>query len=418
MPGTHGWAEIDAERKRELIAAIRSGAATRGPAHIELDLTDRCNVACYFCNQEDLRTKESIPLAKLTSMVDELQATGLKSVRLSGGGDPLFHREVVPFLDHLLARRIVVDNLTTNGAALTEDVAVRLVRGKAREVVISLNAVDADDHARMMRVSPRVFDRVLENVRALVRLRDGAHPFIVVQFLLDRRNAHRLVEMYELGASLGVDRIAVNGVLYVPNEGLDPANLLVPEDWDALAPAVEEILRRDRNASLLNIDFPIADWSEKLQAIRGALGIPARNLFPHAPTFDPENHGCFFAWYTAAVTGNGDIRPCCFMLNPAVKPLGNIHETATFAEQWHGPSFARMREEMREVLLAGSNASYSPDRYEILGEQCVTPFRCWLKNAFFRNDEEFYRELGEALKEMRLTEMRYTAPQAPDEGKA
>src|SRR5687768_3790451 len=177
MRGTHGWAEVSRERKREIIDAIVANKPTRGPVHAELDLTDRCNVACYFCNQQDLRTKESIPLPKLTDLIDELAETGLKSVRLSGGGDPLFHRDVLNVMDHLASKNIVVDNLTTNGVALTKEVATRLVNGKAREVIFSLNAVDAPDYARMMQVKPALFDKVLENIRQLVAIRgDSLYP--------------------------------------------------------------------------------------------------------------------------------------------------------------------------------------------------------------------------------------------------
>src|SRR5215218_7434686 len=158
MRGTHGWAEVSRERKREIIEAIAANRPTRGPVHAELDLTDRCNVACYFCNQQDLRTKESIPLPKLTDLIDELTENGLKSVRLSGGGDPLFHRDVLHVMDHLATRDVIIDNLTTNGVALTAGVATRLVRNKAREVIFSLNAVDAADYARMMNVKPALFD--------------------------------------------------------------------------------------------------------------------------------------------------------------------------------------------------------------------------------------------------------------------
>src|ERR1051325_11875908 len=91
MRGSHGWAEVSRERKRDIIEAIVANKPTKGPVHAELDLTDRCNVACYFCNQQDLRTKDSIPLPKLTDLIDELAEGGLKSVRLSGGGGPLFH---------------------------------------------------------------------------------------------------------------------------------------------------------------------------------------------------------------------------------------------------------------------------------------------------------------------------------------
>jgi MoaA/NifB/PqqE/SkfB family radical SAM enzyme len=412
MRGTHGWAEVSRERKREVIAAIVANRPTRGPVHVELDLTDRCNIACYFCNQQDLRTKESIPVPKLTELIDEMAANGLRSVRLSGGGDPLFHRDVLAAIDHLEARGVIVDNLTTNAVALTPEIAKRLVDNKAREVQVSINTADAEDYARMMKVKPALFDKVVENTRRLVEIRgDSIYPSIVLQFLLDRKNLPRLVEMYELGRSLGVDRIAINPVLEIPLDRIDQAVLLERDDRDAAEPLIEEILSRDKDAGLLQIDFAIGGWNEMVDAVRLRVGAPAHNTYPIAPSFRTENGGCFFAWYTAAITGNGDIRPCCLLLNPNVKPLGNVHETKTFADQWNGPAFAKMREEMREVLLMKGKVPFSPKRFEILEEPCVTDGLCWLKNMYFRADEEFYAELDRELETMRKREIRFFGSQ-------
>jgi hypothetical protein len=120
-------------------------------------------------------------------------------------------------------------------------------------------------------------------------------------------------------------------------------------------------------------------------------------VYATAPSFKEENGECFFAWYTATITGNGDIRPCCLLLVPAVKPLGNIHHGKSFAEHWNGPAFGKMREEMREVLLMKHKAPYSPSRFEIIKEQCVTEGLCWLKNMYFRGDADFYAELDQKL---------------------
>ena len=134
----------------------------------------------------------------------------------------------------------MVDNVTTNGVAMTTEVATRLVKNKAREVIFSLNAVDAPDYARMMKVKPALFDKVLENIRNLVAIRgDSLYPSIVVQFLIDRTNMHRLVEMYELGRSLSPDRIAINQVLEIPNERIDE-KLIVGEDDVPVAEPLEE----------------------------------------------------------------------------------------------------------------------------------------------------------------------------------
>src|SRR5207253_10685193 len=156
---------------------------------------------------------------------------------------PLFHREVLDVLDHLARRGVVVDNLTTNGLALNEEVAKRLIANKAREVIFSLNAADAADYARMMQVKPAIFDKVIENIRRLSGMRgDSIYPSIVVQFLIDRKNLHRLIDMYELGRSLGVDRIAINAVLEVPQETFEANILLAPEDRETARPYVETIL--------------------------------------------------------------------------------------------------------------------------------------------------------------------------------
>lgn len=408
MRGTHGWAEVARERKREIIAAIAENRPTRGPVHAELDLTDRCNVACYFCNQQDLRTKESIPLPKLTELIDELQSTGLKSVRLSGGGDPLFHRDVLNVMDHLALRGVIIDNLTTNGVALTNEVAKRLVKNQAREVIFSLNAADAEDYARMMKVKPALFDKVVENMKNLVAVRgESIYPSIVIQFLIDQKNVSRLVDMYELARSVGPDRVAINAVLEIPMDRIDRQVLLTPDDRYAAEPLVEEILRRDRDIGMLQVDFAIAGWNEMLSAVRARVNTPAHNAYPIAPSFKNENGGCFFAWYTAAITGNGDIRPCCLLLNPSVKPLGNVHDKPTFAEQWNGPEFAKMRDEMREVMLMKNRIQYSPARFDVLKEPCVTDGLCWLKNMYFRADEEFYAELDQTLEQVRKKEIRW-----------
>jgi MoaA/NifB/PqqE/SkfB family radical SAM enzyme len=407
MRGTHGWAEVSRERKREIIDAIVANTPTTGPVHAELDLTDRCNVACYFCNQQDLRTKEQIPIQKTTELIDELASTGLRSVRLSGGGDPLFHREINDVLAHLAKRGIVVDNLTTNGVALNHDIAGYLVNNKAREVIFSLNAVDAADYARMMKVKPALFDKVITAIKTLVEARgDSIYPSIVLQFLLDRSNITRILEMYDLGRSLGVDRIAMNAVLEIPRERIDRELLLCPEDADLAEPYVEQVLGKDADAGLLQIDFAVYGWNKMMDRVRARAGTVPTNMYPTAPSFRDRNDGCFFAWYTAAVTGNGDIRPCCLLLNPDVPPLGNVHEKS-MSEHWRGPAFQKMRDEMREVLLRGGKIDYDPKRFTILKEVCVKPGLCWLKNMYFRVDEEFYAELDAKLEKVRRKEVRW-----------
>lgn len=408
MPSSHGWQLTDAERKREILDAIRTGAATSGPVHAELDLTDRCNVACYFCNQQDVRTTQQVPLERVIELLDELATGGLRSVRLSGGGDPLMYRGVERVLDELAARDVVVDNVTTNGALLSPAIAERLVApGRCREVLISLNAVDAEDYRRMMRVKREIFGQVLENVERLVALRgDAPLPTLSVQFLLDRENFARLPEMYALGRRMNADRIAVNSVLPIPNERIPEERMLRAEDFWQVAPYFEQVLSADRDADRLFLCFAFPEWNYELDRMRERLSTPLPVLYPTAPSFREQDGGCFFAWYTTAIRGNGDLYPCCMLLNPDYRPLGNLLTgSPSFGEHWRGPAFSRLREEFRDLLLAGGRILHSEERFRVAGAACVVPDACGMKNMYFRGDEAFYRELGELLDERRRAEV-------------
>jgi MoaA/NifB/PqqE/SkfB family radical SAM enzyme len=404
--GTHGWEQVSTERKQAIIDSIVNGTATSGPVHAELDLTDRCNVDCYFCNQMDVRSKQQVPISHAIRIIDELAAGGLRSVRLSGGGDPLFHREILEILDHLQHRNIIIDNLTTNGVALNLDVAERLVRGHAREVIFSLNAVDAPDYARMMQVKPTLFEKILANIRTLVATRgDSIYPSIVTQFLLDKENFTKVGDMYDLGRSLGADRVAISTVLEIPNDRIDHSILLSPEDAEIARPYIRDILERDRDTGLLQIGFAIHQWNAMLAEERAAINVPEKNQFGTAASFKEENGHCFFGWYTATVRGTGDMYPCCLLMNPTYKPLGNALE-GSMQQQWNGPGFTRLREEQRDVLLTKGEMIHRPSRFTTIAPQCITPGACWLKNMYFRADDDFYRQLGEALDIARKREVR------------
>ena len=85
------------------------------------NVSSNCNVDCYFCNAQDVRTKEQIPIKRAVDLIDELVERGLRSIRLAGGGEPLFHREILDVIDHIERRSVVIDNVTTNGVALDPD---------------------------------------------------------------------------------------------------------------------------------------------------------------------------------------------------------------------------------------------------------------------------------------------------------
>jgi MoaA/NifB/PqqE/SkfB family radical SAM enzyme len=278
--GSHGWREIDTAAKRTIIDSILHGTAPRGPFHLEIDLSDRCNVDCYFCNSMDVRTKDRLPLTRVLEILDEATPNGLRSVRFAGGGDPLFHPDIEKVFAAVHEKGLVIDNVTTNGLGLTPGVAQRLVTGQAREIVISLNASEASDYARMMRVKPAIFEKVIANVEHLVALRGEAQrPCLVIQFLLDRANHPRMREMYDLGRRIGADVVALNLVLAIPRQRIDPAGLLNAEDGELLRPLLRDVLDADRDRGLLEL-CRVYKIPQRLAVYRGVSHAPIDSPVP------------------------------------------------------------------------------------------------------------------------------------------
>ena len=115
------------------------------------------------------------PLDRFEEMLGELKAMGTRAIRLSGGGEPLFHRKIHDFLRAIKASGLPIENLTTNGVLLRSEVAELLV-GTCEQVTFSLNTADETTYAAMMQTNERNFQRVIDNLRGLVaaKRRQGA----------------------------------------------------------------------------------------------------------------------------------------------------------------------------------------------------------------------------------------------------
>src|SRR5688572_25116933 len=90
--------------KREILDGIAAGAPRTGPRTVHIDVTNACNAACITCWDHspllhDARSaawkKRRIELPAFEALVDDLARLGsVKSIILSGMGDPLVHPDI------------------------------------------------------------------------------------------------------------------------------------------------------------------------------------------------------------------------------------------------------------------------------------------------------------------------------------
>lgn len=102
-------------RHTDAVDALRRGSAR--PVTLHVALTGACNLRCPKCCYRDRDHGAELPLAQYEAALDAFCRVGLKSVELTGGGEPLLHTRVNDVLAMTLRRGLSV-GLCTNGTAL------------------------------------------------------------------------------------------------------------------------------------------------------------------------------------------------------------------------------------------------------------------------------------------------------------
>lgn len=393
----HGWQYLTPQDRETILQGILDGQVYGGPYHLELDWVDKCNANCFFCNSEYIHDGESIPWERAIALLEEAVQGGLHSIRLCGGGEPTLHPRFPELLQFLAERRIILDNLTTNGTNLTGRAIEALMGVRVSDMRVSLNFPTAETYAAGMGLPERFFGRVVEMTRALNEARQGNPNFgqLVLQFYVYKPTVNLIRQSYELGRELGADVIVFRELW-----GIDPALHYAPEDLPTIVAGMREVLREDwregRVASHLEshgIGPAIGQVYEELRAEFGEASPGPQRFFNDAIRY------CYIGWYSMTITGSQAVYPCCNLLPlKAIPPLGNLAEQS-LAEVWRGPAFAEFRKEMRDYFILQRQVPLFDKRVKRIGRSCATHNECVLTRSLC--DEAFYEEADRRLESQR-----------------
>jgi len=415
-----GWRHLTAEDKKNILRGIRDGVAYGGPYHVELHPADRCNIDCFFCSTATLRGTDELPLTRLEQLMAELKDAGTRSIRLSGGGEPLFHRRIKDVLASIGASGIPIENVTTNAVLLREEIA-SLLADSCDQITVSLNTGDAETYASMMQTPAKNFGRVVENVRALVKERNRRRrrtPRINLQFLVWRGNYESIPRMYALAREIGADTIFFNGLAF-----LKPEQRMSPDETRQMMRLYEEVLRVDeyRRIQIVdsyeqNITPQLAEINARLDAERIARGrvrrlahlvtrrdISWREKLAHrrkirdARRVEAATRGldepCLIGWHSMLVRTSGMVAPCCILQG---SPLGDIGKQSV-REVWYGEPYVRFRHELSRIMREREAWQHDPAADATVVPMCggKSEERCPIKSFYFKPDVPFMRGLAD-----------------------
>ena len=381
----YGWEMITEKEKRLIAEGIKRGKALGGPYHLVLFPTDRCNLDCFFCYTEVLRdAAKELDWDILKKALAEGVLMGVKSVSLGGGGEPLIYRHLNPLFDFIEENRLKIDSIKTNGTALTEAVARRLLQSDLSRITISLNETLPAAYAKMGRCPEPLFYRAMEGIGNIVRMKKERASLceISAQVFIWRENFERLPAMLETLVALDVDVVYVNTIDALPTD-----LKMTAAQKEEFRPIVQSAIERYG----MRLQFNLS--AEGLQQFaEGELyaRFPQSAILPDVCPGTRRVEYCYIGWYAAVIEASGDIYSCCHFACDAAKSLGNLRERS-LKEIWHGKRANAFRREMRHLLLTEADRRLLPRKARFIHPLCLERAACAFN--YYLCDPQFYLDM-------------------------
>ena len=309
--------------QRERLLGFVDQKPRLGPETVHIDLVNACNLDCVTCwNYAPGLASPKSAAWKAQRMdeqtfyrvLDEVAATGVERIILSGGGEPFMHPRIHDFIAAVKARGLVL-TVISNGTLCDFP---RLADLGVDQMLVNTSAASAATYvAYHPNQDEAAFERLVEGV-ASVRGRIGINLVQVINAL----NAHEVVAMVELSARVGARASFKLGDTPPGTEGL------------ALTDAQRRIL--------LDTTIPTARAAAEELGVKHNIDAFADQLASTTSKKIETAPPCFAGYLYSRVFVDGRVFFCCEHIE-----VGHI-DRHDFASIWSSPDYDAVRRRLHE----------------------------------------------------------------------
>lgn len=286
-------------------------------------INERCNAKCQHCEywrleqyQEELSTEQW-----QNALLSIKQLVGHYSINFSGG-EPFLRKDITDILSFCYQHNIQ-SGVTTNGSALNENNAKKLVAAHPFNVNISCDAPCPEVHD-VFRGMPGSFDKLSQGIEFLIKEKTIQHVKfpILIKTTINSLNLHLLEELVEWVQKKGADAVS-----FQPLEHWTPetySHLWIGEElWPQLEQVVERLIKmKHQGAPILNDEHSL------------------RMIIPYyrQEKISEQNMTCLTGLRNYFIRPNGDVQICYHF-----PKVGNIKNQSA-NEIWRGHQGKAIRE--------------------------------------------------------------------------
>lgn len=249
---------------------------------IRIEINTSCNLNCRYCfAQCSRKTPQEIDLHKIQKVISEAASLNVRSVIITGGGEPLLHsrfKEIIDFIYQYGLRPVVF----SNSVLITAEMANFLYQHNASVM------------AKLDSLRPAAQDSLAGFSGAYVGIQAGLHNLIEAGFSRPLDPASLRLGVSFVANSINVDEIEELWHFCRRNFVFPHIQLIYPDRADDV---VDLILSQEQ----------IKNFKKRLHIIDKVYY--NHNWLPFTPFIAG---GCLQHFYSLYITVNGNIRPCIY----------------------------------------------------------------------------------------------------------
>lgn len=260
--------------------------------YLRISITDRCNLRCKYCVDEDfsfLPHDEVLRYEEIVRFVRICSELGVNKVRLTGG-EPLVRKGISYLLKEINTINGIEDiSLTTNGVYLGEKI-LELKKAGLRRINISLDTMKKEKFAFITGVD--AFDNVLKGIEESIRA--GLKPVKINTVIIKGFNDDEILDFARLAKKWGIH---VRFIEFMP---FGESNL-----WDSSKIVPSSVIE-----ALIKNTYELEPTSNSERGPAKMFQI--KDSFGKIGFISPVSSHICLECNRIRLTSNGMIRPCLF----------------------------------------------------------------------------------------------------------
>ena len=311
------YSDLKAAWHIDRVAQLRKGEQI-APVELQFILSDFCNHSCSWCayrsekglssegfvvyeeGKRNHNPNRMISYDKALEIIDDSKTLGVKSIIFTGGGEPTVHPGHMKIFQYALDAGFDC-SLNTNGNLLRD--GWRDVLPRFAYVRFSIDAGNAEEHARTRDIHVNMYPKILDNLKELVEevVRQKTECVVGTGYVVTPDNYVNLVE--------GVSRIRDTGAAYVRLASMQSTDGDKP--FEGIRSSVRDQLEAAKE--LATDTFSVVD------------------LFDSRLGRTPVHPFCGMQQYVLYIGANLHVYRCCYTAYTGLGDIGNLANQSFFS---------------------------------------------------------------------------------------